>query len=265
MATAPRVQIGECANPQCVPRPDSVRLLACTRCYTVRYCCVSCQKAHWTQEHKAQCTSAIEITKNDEGTRGVVATRDIKRDEIFFSEDALLHLPVIDRRSTLSSQGQAVVKALGVSSSSSSPLQSLQSSQVSNSNLMLTAARACIEEDNADDSKKKKTYHLAVANWLQTHLPPGATTSWSAKDLRHVAMMTSLSTDMDPSANVVKRLADDLHVPLWSLNFFIEAQRLLKVTPAQQQPPSLEKIYEVYACIAINAFECMSSFLCLLA
>ena len=66
----------------------------CTNCRNVFYCSKECQKKHW-KEHKYECKSMpYKIGKSPELGRFLEASRDLKKDEILWTEAPLVVAPV---------------------------------------------------------------------------------------------------------------------------------------------------------------------------
>ena len=66
----------------------------CTNCRKVFYCSKECQKRHW-KEHKYDCKSMpYKIGKSPELGRFLEASRDLKKDEILWTEAPLVIGPV---------------------------------------------------------------------------------------------------------------------------------------------------------------------------
>ncbi|KAL1744029.1 hypothetical protein HDZ31DRAFT_74507 [Schizophyllum fasciatum] len=76
---------GRCANEECPTRlagestPSDLKNRACSRCRSVYYCCISCQKAHWRNGHRADC---IDKYYTPERERGISP-----RDNFFIAKD----------------------------------------------------------------------------------------------------------------------------------------------------------------------------------
>jgi len=75
---------GHCKKP-------ALTLQICTHCEKVAYCCKSHRNAHLSQ-HKADCYPAI-VQSEDNCGRYWVATRDVSKGELLFSEHALVFGP----------------------------------------------------------------------------------------------------------------------------------------------------------------------------
>ncbi len=69
------IKIGICANPSCsLPDRQAPRtsMFSCADCYSLCYCSIECQKAHWP-EHKVECAEIANLAANFDATHhGVV-------------------------------------------------------------------------------------------------------------------------------------------------------------------------------------------------